>query len=83
MKSFIIYLPKFEESTKTALALQSKLEEFEMPVELFEGTNGNDAVNMMQDENRNVHPWGIKGPAVPMDQNHESFKKIIKPLTNE
>lgn len=79
MNSYIIYLPKFAESTKTALALKLKLEEFQMPVELFEGINGNDAVNRMQEEGRTVHPWGIKGPEVPMDETHESFGKIIKP----
>ena len=79
MNSYIIYLPKFAESTKTALALKLKLEEFRMPVELFEGINGNDAVILMQEEGRTVHPWGIKGPEVPMDNTHESFEKIIKP----
>jgi len=79
MKSFIIYLPRFEASTKTALSLKTQLEEFNMPVELFEGTNGNDAVVMMEQEGRAVHPWGIKGPDVPMDTLHDSFAKIIKP----
>ena len=78
MKSFIIYLPKFEESTKTASALKAKLEEFNMPVELFEGTNGNDAVKMMQDENRTAHLWGIKGPEFPIDITHKSFEKITR-----
>lgn len=79
MKSFIIYLPKFESSTKTALALKLQLEDFNMPVELFEGTYGNDAVKQMDQESRIVHPWGIKGPDVPIDESHPSFKKVIKP----
>lgn len=79
MKSFIIYLPKFDASTKTALALKTKLEEFSMPVELFEGTNGDEAAIMMKQEERAVHSWGIKGPEIPIDKSHDSFAKIIKP----
>jgi GR25 family glycosyltransferase involved in LPS biosynthesis len=79
MKSFIIHLSKFEASKTTALALKAKLEEFNMPVELFEGTYGNDAVGMMEDEGREVHHWGIKGPGVPMDSEHPSFEKITRP----
>lgn len=79
MKSFIIHLSKIEASKTTALALKAKLEEFNMPVELFEGTYGNDAVEMMKAEGREVHHWGIKGPGVPMDANHSSFEKIIRP----
>ena len=32
-----------------------------MPVELFEGTYGNDAVSLMETEGRTIHPIGIKG----------------------
>ena len=70
MKSFIICLSKIEASLKTATELKQKLEEFDMPVELFEGTYGTDAVEMMDQEGRTVHPFGIKGPsaiAVPGD----------------
>jgi GR25 family glycosyltransferase involved in LPS biosynthesis len=38
-----------------------------MPVELFEGTYGSDAVKMMRDENRILHPTGIKGLINPDD----------------
>lgn len=66
MKSFIIHLSKIESSVETALKLKAQLEEFNMPVELFEGTYGTDAVKMMEEENRTWHPFGIKGPdAVP------------------
>lgn len=66
MRSFIICLSKIESSLTTALNLKHQLEEFKMPVELFEGTYGNDAVEMMVKENRTWHPFGIKGPdAVP------------------
>lgn len=79
MKSFIICLSKIESSLNTALALKSKLEEFNMPVELFEGTYGNDAIGMMEAEGRTVHPWGIKGPGNLIDSNHPSFEKLIRP----
>jgi glycosyl transferase family 25 len=33
----------------------------------------------MESEGRTPHPWGIKGPSVPMDRAHDSFGKITKP----
>jgi glycosyl transferase family 25 len=66
MKSFIINLSKIESSATTATRLKNQLAEYGMESELFEGTYGNKAVKMMEDEGREVHPWGIKGPpAVP------------------
>ncbi len=62
MKNFIICLSKIAASLETATALKNKLEEYGESVELFEGTYGNDAVQMMTDEGRKLHPWGIKGP---------------------
>jgi GR25 family glycosyltransferase involved in LPS biosynthesis len=67
MKSFIINLSKIPTSADTASHLKTQLEEFKMPVELFEGTYGNDAVAMMEKENRTLHPFGIKGPDVVAD----------------
>jgi len=62
MKNFIICLSKIEASLKTAIDLKNKLEEYGEEVELFEGTYGHDAVRLMEEENRKLHPWGIKGP---------------------
>lgn len=67
MKSFIICLSKIQSSFETALNLQKQLEEYNMPVELFEGTYGTDAVKMMELENRTWHPFGIKGPNIEPD----------------
>jgi len=67
MKSFIIHLSKIESSLSTALNLKRQLEDFNMPVELFEGTYGNDAVKMMEDEGRILHHLGIKGEINPND----------------
>ena len=77
MKSFIIHLSKIPASLETASRLKSQLESFDMEAELFEGTYGNDAVKMMEDEGRIVHPIGIKG--YPLDPNDENLKKMLGP----
>lgn len=64
MKNYIISLSSIKSSLSTALNLKKQLEEFKMPVELFEGTRGDDAVNLMEAEGRKLHPWGIKGPTI-------------------
>jgi GR25 family glycosyltransferase involved in LPS biosynthesis len=76
MKSFIICLSKIPASLETATNLQKQLQEYNMPAELFEGTYGNDAVVMMANEGRKVHPVGIKGPSVgpPADPDAELGK---------
>ena len=63
MKSFIIHLSKIPASLQTATNLKTQLESYGMQADLFEGTYGNDAVAMMINENRLVHPFGIKGPS--------------------
>jgi GR25 family glycosyltransferase involved in LPS biosynthesis len=69
MKNFIICLSKIEASLKTATDLKNQLINFGAEVELFEGTYGNDAVKIIADEGRKVHPWGIKGPDIDMSKN--------------
>jgi GR25 family glycosyltransferase involved in LPS biosynthesis len=76
MKSFIIHLSKIESSLTTAVNLKKQLETFNMPVELFEGTYGNDAVKLMETEGRKVHHLGIKGPIDPAD---EHINKMMTP----
>lgn len=76
MKSFIIHLSKIESSLTTALNLKKQLEDFNMPVELFEGTYGNDAVEMMKEEGRLIHQLGIKGVINPHD---EKLNKMMTP----
>jgi glycosyl transferase family 25 len=61
MKNFIICLSKISASLETATNLKNQLKNYGADVELFEGTYGNDATNMMISENRTVHPYGIKG----------------------
>lgn len=80
MKNFIIHLPKIAESLRTATDLKKQLESFGMDAELFEGTYGNDAVAIMEAEQRTMHPWGIKGPDFgPPPPNHKSIEKVKKP----
>jgi GR25 family glycosyltransferase involved in LPS biosynthesis len=65
MKNFIICLSKIEESLKTATNLKRQLDDFNMPAELFEGTYGSNAVEMMENEGRILHSHGIKGEINP------------------
>jgi len=67
MNNYIIHLSKIPASLETATNLKDNLESFGETVELFEGTYGNDAVLLMEQEGREVHPFGIKGPDVPPD----------------
>jgi glycosyl transferase family 25 len=76
MKSFIICLSKIDASLATATNLKKQLEEFGQEAELFEGTYGNDAVLMMEEEGRTLHPYGIKGP---LDSNSPSVAKLLAP----
>ena len=82
MKSFIICLSKIESSISTAKNLKQQLEQYSMPVELFEGTYGTDAVVMMQQEQRTIHPFGIKGPnpaPISAEELDKQQRKILVP----
>lgn len=68
MKNYIICLSKISSSLETATELQKKLLSYGADAELFEGTYGNVAVDMMQTESRTVHPIGIKGQLDPGGQ---------------
>jgi GR25 family glycosyltransferase involved in LPS biosynthesis len=66
MKNFIIHLSKISSSLETAINLKNQLVAYgEEDVILFEGTYGNDAVLMMKEEGRTVHPIGLKGKIDP------------------
>jgi glycosyl transferase family 25 len=81
MKSFIIHLSRIPASLETATNLKKQLELYGMQAELFEGTYGNDAVKMMEDEGRLVHPFGFKGPSSNSDDNVPSIPtgKVASP----
>lgn len=76
MKNFIICLSKIPTSLKTAIELKTTLESFAIEAELFEGTYGNEAGKIMEEEGRTVHPFGLKGP---LDPNSREAEKISSP----
>lgn len=79
MKNFVVCLSKIETSLSTALKLKSQLDNFGHKTELFEGTYGTDAVKMMREEKRTIHPVGIKGSTASIDENNRSFLKMQSP----
>ena len=79
MKSFIITLSKIEASLATATNLKKQLESFNMEAELFEGTYGWDAVQMMEDEGRTLHPVGIKGASPNAWSDEKQKAKVSVP----
>jgi GR25 family glycosyltransferase involved in LPS biosynthesis len=76
MKNFIIHLPSISESLKTATELKTNLEKFNSSVILFEGTRGDDAVRLMAEEHRKLHPHGLKGI---IDPKSDVAKKMSSP----
>ncbi len=63
MKCFIICLSKIPTSLETAIKMQSVLDRFGMPNELFEGSYGNEIRESYKKLNRRYHPWNFKhGP---------------------
>jgi GR25 family glycosyltransferase involved in LPS biosynthesis len=79
MRNYIICLSQIGASLATATNLKQQLEKYGEYVELFEGTYGNDAVRMMEEEGRVFHPWGIKGPDCPADPDDKSVLKASTP----
>jgi glycosyl transferase, family 25 len=61
MKSFIIHLSKIPSSLDSALQLQRDLKSIDIDAELFEGTYGSDAEELIKKENRTVHNINFKG----------------------
>lgn len=61
MKTFIIHLSKIQSSLESALKLQSDLKSVDIDAELFEGTYGHEAEELIKKENRSVHNISFKG----------------------
>jgi GR25 family glycosyltransferase involved in LPS biosynthesis len=83
MKNYIICLSKIPASIETATKLKDKLLELGVTAELFEGTYGSDSIKMMEEENRTIHPWGIKGPDHPIspewvNENAKAFSPGVR-----
>lgn len=51
MKCFIIHLPEIEASLNAALRLKKQLEDFNHEVIMFEGTPGNEAIKIFEENN--------------------------------
>lgn len=80
MKNFIVCLSQIAPSLETATNLKNQLELYGEDVEFFEGTYGNDAVILMEQEGRTLHPWGIKGPTnVDSEPDSKSVQKASSP----
>lgn len=79
MNSYIICLSKIPASLETATNLKNQLKSYYMSAELFEGTYGNDAVKIFEEEGRAIHPFGIKGPNAPAPTELESVSKVELP----
>lgn len=79
MKSFIIHLSKIEPSLNSALITKEKLEKFNIPSILWEGVYGSNAVSIMKEENRSLHPWTFKGPEAVIDPKGNYAKKADSP----
>jgi GR25 family glycosyltransferase involved in LPS biosynthesis len=62
MKSYIIHLPGVPASVESAQRLEKQLYDFDMPSELFVGSPGNETLARYQQQNRQCHDWGFKGP---------------------
>jgi len=76
MKHYIIHLPSISASLDTATKLKEDLALHGIDAELFNGVRGDDAVRIMEEEGRTLHPFGLKGP---IDVNGEEAKKISSP----
>jgi len=74
MKSFIIYLPKFESSLNNALIVKQSLDNFDMESELFEGSYGDETKIRYTNTNRRWHPWGFKGKHLLFPEQYRNEK---------
>lgn len=61
VKTFIICLSKIPSSLESALTLQNDLKSIEIDAELFEGTYGSEAEELIKKENRTVNNISFKG----------------------
>ena len=77
MKSFIIHLSRYPESLRTALEVRRQLDEFGMESELWEGSYGNEMVELFREQGRTCHPFTFKGPSRPMSL--ESQQQVTAP----
>ena len=65
MKAFVISLSKINESITTAQQMIEPLTDMGFDVELFEGTYGDEAMNLARAEGRTLHPIDQEGNPTP------------------
>lgn len=75
MKAFIIHLPDRPHSVSHANTMLSQLTSYGIDAELFEGINGNDAVNMAKKSKKTLYPYSIKNRVL----DEEEIKNLIRP----
>jgi GR25 family glycosyltransferase involved in LPS biosynthesis len=68
MKAFVINLSKISSSATSGQAVYKQLLEYGFDAELFEGTYGNEAINLFRSEGRIVHPFGIKSVQISEEE---------------
>lgn len=62
MKAFIINLSKIESSRSSAEKVKEALDNFGIENSFFEGSYGNETIELFKIQERQCHPWGVKGP---------------------
>jgi GR25 family glycosyltransferase involved in LPS biosynthesis len=75
MKAFVIYLPDRPHSVSHANEMIATLTSYDINAELFEGTNGTNAVKLARNENRVVYPYSIKSQQV----GNNELEQYIRP----
>jgi hypothetical protein len=75
MKAFIIYLPKREHSVTHSAYMLNTLHSYGIDAELFEGTEGDQAVKLAAKANKILYPFSIKNQKL----NQHEIKEYIRP----
>jgi GR25 family glycosyltransferase involved in LPS biosynthesis len=79
MKAFVISLSKIPSSAKSSQQVLLQLLKYRLDAELFEGTYGNDAVDLFKLDNRRIAKYGIKTETISRDEYIKRFPDISIP----
>jgi len=60
MKAFVIYLPERPHSVSHATNMVETLNSYHIDAQLFEGTNGNEGVQLAKKAKKILYPYSIK-----------------------
>ena len=75
MKAFVIYLPGRDHSVSHSAYMVDTLNSYGLDAELFEGTTGDEAVNLAEKSNKTLYPYSIKNRML----SEEEIKEFIRP----